>query len=170
MKKTVVLILLLGLGVLMAAYEQEEDNQLFEALYDIYEQRNDHLNGHSTDTDPWTLYVDTDTSDDVVTELEETYTVEKRDHDLIALGDLHDVVIGYISQLDTSWATVEMKAGTMSRLSWMTPQPWNPHSFWTFSMRAGSWSIARMPISSSPMIDCKTLLDVFDPDSYILEN
>ena len=115
MKKAIGLFILIGLGVLMASCEQEEDNQpledneLFKALYDTYEQQSDHLNGHSTDTDPWTLYVDTDTPDDITTELEETYTVVRRDRELIALGDLRDIVIGYISQLDTSWATVEVR-------------------------------------------------------------
>ena len=115
MKKTIGLFILMGLGVLMASCEQEEGNQaleeneLFKALYDTYEQQSDHVNGHSTDTDPWTLYVDTGTPDDVPPELEATTTVEKRDRERIALGDLHDVVTGYILQLDPSWATVEVK-------------------------------------------------------------
>src|SRR5690606_4550732 len=85
---------------------KQEIDDPYKELYNTYEQYSKYCNGHNTSTKHWTLYVNLDTPDSIITVLEKTYIVEKRANQQISIDNLNDIALGYFS-ISSTWSVIE---------------------------------------------------------------
>ncbi|NLZ61900.1 MAG: hypothetical protein GX904_03785 [Acholeplasmataceae bacterium] len=75
-------------------------------IYNAYKKYGEYCNGHMTDSDPWTLYVNPDTPGSVITPLEEKFLVEIRASQPLSVDNVHDIVMRYFVQ-SSEWSVIE---------------------------------------------------------------
>jgi hypothetical protein len=108
MRKLCGITLLIVSTFFLISCKQETAPFSYFDIYNAYEQYGEHCNGHMTDSDHCTLYVNTDTPGSVITSLEEKFFVEVRASQPLSVDNTHDIALGYFVQ-SSEWALIEKK-------------------------------------------------------------
>lgn len=110
MNRKFILIMMIALMFVLFSCKSTSanENTNYKDLFDTYEEYANYCNGHRSNTDPWTLYVDQDTPDDVIDYLNDNYLVKKRDAQEISIDNLSDITLGYFAKVSI-WSTIENK-------------------------------------------------------------
>jgi hypothetical protein len=93
---------------MLTSCKQDTTTLSYHDVYYAYEQYGEYCNGHMTDSDPWTLYVNTDTPNSVIISLEDKFIVEVRASQPLSVDNVHDIALGYFEK-SSERALIEKK-------------------------------------------------------------